>query len=153
MKLIQTTILLISAVWCNAQTAYDKKQDIRLYNLENWQSSMKVWQVKVDAKLKADSISIAWLKKGKTADSIRINTLTTQHFNQQTQINNLLSLTTTQANDISKLQSVNITQQAQIWALQDSLRLIPFMIIDTTIHPTGKPSLQFRDNILKVFVK
>jgi len=137
MKIILTTILLMSAIWSQAQVAtkYDLKQDVRIANLEKWH--------------KMDSLNIAWLKKGKTTDSIRINTLITQNTSQSSQIASLLSLTATQANDISSLQTKTNLQGLQIRALQDSLADIPFVLVDTLVVP-GKQNLTFRKNILSV---
>lgn len=63
MKVIITTIFLMSAIWCKAQTT-----TYRLNELEKWRTETK-------AKLKADSIAIVYLKKGKTTDSLRIKVL------------------------------------------------------------------------------
>jgi len=135
MKIILTTILLITAIWSHGQTSYDKKQDLRLYNLEQWQKT-------VNLKLKNDSISIAWLKG-------QVNTLVTQNNSQQTQINSLLSLTATQANDITNLNTAVISHGIQIRSLQDSLAAIPFVLVDT-VKVAGKQSLTFRTNTLSV---
>jgi len=125
----------MSAICSQGQTSYDKKQDLRLYNLEQWQKT-------VNLKLKNDSISIAWLKG-------QVNTLVTKANSQQSQINSLLSLTATQANDISSLQTKTNLQGLQIRALQDSLADIPFVLVDTLVVP-GKQNLTFRKNILSV---
>lgn len=64
MKTLLTTIILLSGIWCKAQTT-----TYRLNELEKWRTETK-------AKLKADSIAIVFLKKGKTTDSLRIKVLT-----------------------------------------------------------------------------
>lgn len=152
-KTLLIILLLPFALYSQNPTVYDKKQDVKITSLENWRttidswkSSITSWQTTVNNKLKADSITIAFLKS-------EISTLKTQHFNQQDQINSLLSLSANQADDINVLQTSAISQSQQIKILQDSLRLIPWMIVDTTINAAGKPSLQFRNNTLKVFEK
>jgi len=134
MKIIITAIFSMWGIWCQAQLSTNQK-------------------IQVTAMIKAATdplwSQVTWLRKGKTADSIRINTLTTQHFNQQSQINDLLTLTVAQSNDINNLKTLTVLQQTQINKLQDSLKLIPFVIVDTMVVP-GKQNLTFRKNILSV---
>jgi len=142
MKILITIILFLVSIGTQAQTYYDKKQDTKITNLETWKTSITTWQIGVNA-------SISRLNKVVTADSLRINTLTTQHFNQQSQINDLLTLTVQQSNDIGNLKTLTVLQQTQINKLQDSLKLIPFMRIDTTKN-AGYPSLEFKNNLLNI---
>ena len=58
MKKLLTTIFLIPAIWCNAQTTTQ-----RLNDLEKWRTQAKI-------QFKNDSLYIVYLRKGKTADSL-----------------------------------------------------------------------------------
>jgi len=116
MKIILTTILLITAIWSQAQLSTNQK-------------------IQVQAMIKAATdplwSQITWLRKGNTTDSIRINNLVTVTITQNNQISSLMSLTSTQANDIRGLQTKTNLQAIQIRNLQDSLNAIPFVLVDT----------------------
>lgn len=63
MKIIITTIFILSAALCNGQTL-----SYRMAEMEKWKTQAKV-------QLKNDSIAIAWLKKEKTIDSLKVKVL------------------------------------------------------------------------------
>ena len=126
--------------------------------------SEKTW-ITTTIKAATDPIwaQINWIKSGKTSDSTRINSLVNASSSQQNQINNLLNVATTQSGEISALKTLTTTQSGEINALkilttsqsdeirklQDSIRFIPLMRVDTTVI-VGKTYLQFRNNLLKI---
>jgi len=125
MKLIFITILLLTGIWSYAQTNTQ-----RIADLEKWRTIAK-------AQLKADSITLVWMKSEKSKDSIRLNTAIAEISKLNTHVTTLFAQTTNLA----------ITNNA----LKDSIvavkKLIPSYL---TLYVDTTKGLNFKNDTLYI---